>query len=464
VTLREAAQAFRERQLSSSEITKSAIDRIDHMNPALNAFITLFPQTAMDRAKLADLERKDNVNRGPLHGIPVAVKDVFDVRGVRTTGGSKVIDYVASEDAAVVTALENAGAVLMGKLNQHELSYGITSNNPHFGAVRNPWDMERIPGGSSGGSAAAVAADLVFAALGTDTGGSVRIPASYCGVVGFKPTFGRISRFGVLPLASSLDHVGVLARSVRDTASVFKAIVSYDPRDPSSSRHHVVDYTPQNNINLQGLRLGFPEKFFFERLDPEVESAVRGAIARAGTLGADVKPVKVPDMEAINTVGYIILLAEAAATLERYMGDRKKLGADLLTLLDQGRCLPAVDYVNAQRLRRKQQIEFAAVWSEVDCLITPTTPNTAPRIGEELIRFRDADQDVRAIATRLVRAFNVLGLPALSMPCGLSSQGLPIGLQLVAAPFQESTLLQLGTVLEDGGVGIPPMLSPIAFR
>lgn len=464
MTLREAALALQERQLSSVELTKSAINRIDLMNPALHAFITLFPQTALNRAAQADRERKENVDRGPLHGIPVAVKDVFDMKGVRTTGGSKVIDYVPAEDATVVEALEAAGAVMMGKLNMHELSYGITSNNPHFGAVRNPWDSERIPGGSSGGSAAAVAADLVFAALGTDTGGSVRVPASYCGIVGFKPTFGRISRFGVLPLAPSLDHVGVLARNVRDTAAVFKAIVSYDPRDPASSRHHVIDYTPQDSISLQGLRVGFPENFFFDGLDPDVESAVRGAIARAGTLGADVKPVRLPDIAAINAVGYIILLAEAAATLEPYADDRGRFGSDVLTLLDQGRCLPAVDYVNAQRLRRRQQVEFAKVWSQVDCLIMPTTPNTAPRLGDELVRLREGDQDVRTVATRLVRAFNVLGLPALSMPCGLSSQGLPIGLQLVAAPFEEATLLQLGAVLEDAGIGVPPILPPLLVR
>ena len=459
MTLREAALAFDERQLTSVELTKSAIERIDNMNPSLHAFITLFPQTALDRAAQADRERKENVNRGPLHGIPVAVKDVFDMRGVRTTGGSKVIDFVPTQDAAVVQALEAAGAVVMGKLNMHELSYGITSNNPHFGAVCNPWDMGRIPGGSSGGSAAAVAADLVFAALGTDTGGSIRIPAAYCGIVGLKPTFGRLSRFGVLPLAPSLDHVGVLARNVRDTASVFKAIVSYDPRDTSCSRHPVVNYLPEDNMTLQGLRLGFPENFFFEGLDPDVEAAVRGAIARAASLGADVKPVRLPDIGAINAIGYIILLSEAAAVLEPYVHDRALFGADVLALLDQGRCLPAVDYVNAQRLRRKMQIEFAKVWSEVDCLIMPTTPNTAPRVGEELVRLRDVDHDVRAVATRLVRAFNVLGLPALSMPCGLSRQGMPIGLQLVSAPFEEAALLQLGAVLEDGGIGIPPVLA-----
>ena len=460
MTLREAARAFEERRFSSVELTKAAMERIDHLNSTLRAFITVFPQSAMDRATQADRERKENLGRGPLHGIPVAVKDVFDMRGVRTTGGSKVINYVPDQDAAVVEALEAAGAVLMGKLNMHELSYGITSSNPHFGAVRNPWDMERIPGGSSGGSAAAVAADLVFAALGTDTGGSVRIPAAYCGIVGLKPTFGRVSRFGVLPLASSLDHVGVLARNVRDTALVFKTIVSYDPRDPSSSRHPVVDYAPQDNITLKGLRLGFPENFFFEGLDQDVESAVRGAIARAGSLGAEVKPVRLPDMGAINAIGLVILLSEAAATLEPYLNDRQLFGPDVLALLDQGRCLPAVDYVNAQRLRRKMQIEFAQVWAEVDCLIMPTTPNTAPRVGDERVRHRDGEQDVRAVATRLVRPFDVLGLPALSMPCGLSSQGLPIGLQLVSAPFEESALLQLGAMLEDGGVGIPPALPP----
>jgi len=461
VTLREAALAFQERQTSSVELTQSAIDRIDQMNPSLRAFLTVFPQTALDRAAQADRERKQKTDRGPLHGIPVAVKDVFDVRGIRTSGGSKVIDYVPDESAAVVEALESAGAVMMGKLNMHELSYGITSSNPHFGAVRNPWDTERIPGGSSGGSAAAVAADLVFAALGTDTGGSVRIPASYCGIVGFKPTFGRISRFGMLPLAPSLDHVGILARNVRDTAAVFKAIVSYDPRDPASSHHPVIDFTPQDNLSLNGLRLGFPEKFF-QGLDPDVESAVRGAIARAGALGADVKPVPLPDISAINAVGYIILLAEAAAILEPYAHDRESFGPDVLSLLDQGRCLPAIDYVNAQRVRRRLQVGFAKVWSQVDCLILPTTPNTAPRIGQQTVRLRDAEHDVRAVATRLVRTFNVLGWPALSMPCGLSGQGLPIGLQLVAAPFEESTLLQLGAVLEDGGIGIPPAFFPHA--
>lgn len=459
MTLREAALAFKEGQLSSVDLTKSAIERIDHMNSSLHAFITLFPQTALERAAQADREHKENVDRGPLHGIPVAVKDVFDMRGIRTTGGSKVIDYVATHDAAAVQALEEAGAVVMGKLNMHELSYGITSSNPHFGAVRNPRDMEHIPGGSSGGSAAAVAADLVFAALGTDTGGSVRIPASYCGIVGFKPTFGRLSRFGVLPLASSLDHVGVMARNVRDTALVFKAIVSYDPRDPSSSRHTVGNYLPERVLTLRGLRIGFPEKFFFDGLDTEVEAAVRGAIARAEVLGADVKPVRLPDMAAINAVGSIILLAEAAATLEPFVHDRPLFGADVLALLDQGCCLPAVDYVNAQRLRRKLQIEFAKMWSDVDCLITPTTPNTAPRIGEELVRLRNIDYDVRTLATKLVRSFNVLGLPALSMPCGLSHQGLPIGLQLVAKPFEEAALLQLGAVLEDNGIGIPPVLA-----
>jgi aspartyl-tRNA(Asn)/glutamyl-tRNA(Gln) amidotransferase subunit A len=456
VTLREAALALNERQVSSAELTQSLINRVDNLNLSLQAFLTVLPQAAMDRSRLADQERKENRNRGPLHGIAIGVKDAFDVRGVRTTAGSKVIEYVPTEDAAVVQALEAAGAVILGKLNQHELSYGITSNNPHFGAVRNPWDTERIPGGSSGGSAVAVAADLVFAALGTDTGGSVRIPASYCGVVGLKPTFGRISRVGLVPLAPSLDHVGVLARNVRDTATVFKALVSYDPRDPGSSRHPVVDYSPQDNISLQGLRVGFPEKFFFDRLDPDVESAVRGAIARAEALGADVRRITLPDMDAINACGYIILLAEAAAIMEPYAEERSRIGGDVLRLLDQGRCLPAVDYVNAQRLRRKLQLEFAKVWQEVDCLITPTTPNVAPRIGEELVRLRDSEQDVRAVATRLVRPFNVLGLPALSMPCGLGGQGLPIGLQLVAPPFEEATLLQLGAMLEDGGIGIPP--------
>lgn len=301
----------------------------------------------------------------------------------------------------------------------------------------------------------AVAAGLAYAALGTDTGGSIRIPASFCGTVGLKPTYGRVSRRGVLPLSWSLDHVGPLTRSVRDAALVLNAIAGHDPADPASARHPVVDFVPDDDLSLRGLRIGFPESFF-DRLSPDVELCVRGAVARAESLGAQVKPVKIPAIEAMNAAGRVILAAEASAVHEPHLADRSRFGPDVLTLLDQGRLLPATDYVHAQRLRRSLAAEFAGVWSSVDCLLTPTTPVTAPHVNDTIVKLGGREEDVRLATTRLVRGINLLGLPALSIPCGLSTDGLPVGLQIVAAAFEESLILRVGAALEDGGVGIPP--------
>jgi aspartyl-tRNA(Asn)/glutamyl-tRNA(Gln) amidotransferase subunit A len=387
----------------------------------------------------------------------VALKDLFATRGVRTTAGSRVHEnYVPEIDAAAVERLDAAGAVSLGKLNMHELAYGITSDNPHFGTARNPWDTDRSPGGSSGGSGAVVAANIAYLALGTDTGGSIRIPAAFCGTVGLKPTYGRVSRFGVLPLAWSLDHVGPLARTVRDVAAALNALAGYDPRDPACSRRPVVDYVPGEGCSIRGVRIGFAENFYFERLDGDVETAVRGALARAASLRAEVKPVRVPNIAALNAVARVILLSEASAVMETHLERRDQFGADVLALLDQGRLIPATDYIHAQRLRRKMRDEFQNLWGQVDCLVVPTTPNTAPRMGETSVRLGGAEEDVRLASTRLVRGINALGFPALSMPCGLSSNGLPIGLQIVGPPFEEALLLRVGAALEDGGVGIPP--------
>jgi aspartyl-tRNA(Asn)/glutamyl-tRNA(Gln) amidotransferase subunit A len=338
----------------------------------------------------------------------------------------------------------------------HELAYGITSANPHFGPVRNPWNAQHSPGGSSGGSGAAVAARIAFMAMGSDTGGSIRIPAAFCGTVGLKPTYGRVSRSGMLPLSYTLDHAGPLTRSVRDAAMTLNAIGGHDPRDHTSSRRPLIDFVPEAECSIRGVRIGFPENFYFERLDPDVESAVRGAIARAESLGATIKPVRLPEIADLNAVARVILLAEAAAIVEPYREQRAWFGPDVLALLDQGRLVPAVDYVNAQRLRRRMRHEFSRVWSEVDCFVAPATPATAPRIGDTTVRLGGRDEDVRLAATRLVRGINALGLPALSIPCGLSGTGLPIGMQIAGPPFEEALLLRVGAALEDNGVGIPP--------
>ena len=457
MTIREAAGGLRTRRFSAVELATSALSRIDRHNSSLRAFITVTAGLALEQARQMDDELALGRDRGPFHGIPVAVKDLFYTRGVRTTAGSRVYEtFVPDSNATVVEKLLAAGAVLLGKLNMHELAYGITSANPHFGAVRNPWNPEHSPGGSSGGSGAAVATDMVFMAMGTDTGGSIRIPASFCGTVGLKPTYGRVSRFGVLPLGFSLDHVGPLTRSVRDAALALNAIAGHDPLDQTSSRRPVVDYVPGEGCSIRGVRIGLAENFFFEHLHEDVESAVRGAIERAESLGAVVKPVRLPDIPALNAVARVVLLAEASAVAEPWPEDRSLYGADVRALLDQGRLVPATDYINAQRLRRKMRREFDEVWKEVDCLITPATPSAAPRIGDTTVRLGGRDEDVRLASTRLVRGVNALGYPALAMPCGLTASGLPVGLQIIGPAFEEALLLRIGAALEDGGVGIPP--------
>ncbi len=449
MTIGEAARAMRARQVSSTELTRAAIQQIGRLNPKLNAFITLTAESALERARQADSELAGGSDRGPLHGIPIAHKDLFLTRGVRTTSGSKIYeDFVPDHDAAVLEKLDAAGAVSLGKLNMHELAYGITSENPHYGAVRNPRNLEHIPGGSSGGSGAAVAAELVFAATGSDTGGSIRIPAAFCGVVGLKPTYGRVSRFGALPLAFSLDHMGPLTRSVRDAALVLNAVAGYDPRDPASSRRAVEDFLPAEGSSLRGVRIGISEEFF-QMLDPEVESAVRAALREAESAGAAVRPVRLPDLPSMTALAQIILLAEAAAVMQPHLSRREQFGPDVLALLDQGCLVAAADYINAQRLRRRIQREMGRVWEQVDCVVAPAAPILPPRIGQMTVMLGTREEDVRSVTTRFMRPFNLLGLPALSMPCGVSGAGLPIGLQVVGPPFGERLVLHIGAAMED---------------
>ena len=456
MTIREAGRALRARAVSAVELTRQALERVERLNPKLNAFITVTAESALGRARQADAELAAGKDRGPLHGIPIAHKDLFLTRGVRTTCGSKLYEnYVPDHDAAVVERLDAGGAVSLGKLNMHELAFGITSNNPHFGAVRNPWNAAHIPGGSSGGSGVAIAAGMIFMATGSDTGGSIRIPASFCGTVGLKPTYGRVSRFGALPLVFSMDHMGPLTRTVRDAALALNVMAGYDPRDPASARHPSGDFVPLEGCSIHGLRIGIPHEYFFERLDPEVEAAVRGAVARAESLGAIVRPVRLPGMAALNATSLVIQYAEVAAILEPHLGDRSLFGKDVMALIDQGRLLSATDYVNAQRLRRQAQLDFREVWQEADCLMTPTTAIPAARIGQTTVRVGDREEEVRSVTTRFMRVFNVLGLPALSIPCGLTEAGLPIGVQIVSRPFDESLILRAGAALEDSGLTIP---------
>jgi aspartyl-tRNA(Asn)/glutamyl-tRNA(Gln) amidotransferase subunit A len=428
MTIVEAAAELRAHKVSAVELAEESLRRIRESQPRLNAFITITEDLALEQAKRADVELARGVDRGPLHGIPYALKDLFATRGIRTTCGSKIFaDRITDSDSEVYRKLTDAGAVLMGKTGMHEFAYGITSNNPHFGAIRNPHDPSRIPGGSSGGSGAAVAADLVFFAMGTDTGGSIRVPASYCGCVGLKPTYGRVSRSGVFPLGYSLDHVGPLTRTARDAGLVMSAIADFQPVDPA----------------VAGRRIGVPENFFDEGLAPAVEAAFDRALRSAETLGARLVPIQVPDPAVINTVGRVILLCEASTVLQSYLNRREDFGADVLALVDQGRLVPATDYIDAQRLRRLFQKRWSELWERVDIIFTPTTPILAPLIGQVEV----AGEDVRLASTRFVRPFNVLGLPALSM--SFSTSSLPTGLQVVGQPCGEAELLAVAESIDD---------------
>lgn len=442
------AAALRARKVSSRELVTQSLREIERLDPKLNAFITVTGEAALAEAAARDEELARGIDRGPLHGIPIAHKDLMRTQGVRTTAGSKIFaDYVPRRDAAIVIKLREAGAVSLGKTGLHELAYGITSNNPHFGAIHNPWDLARIPGGSSGGSAAAVAAGILSFATGTDTGGSIRVPASFCGVVGLKPTFGRVSVRGVLPLGFSQDHVGPLTRTVRDAAIAFQAMVD----DPT-------DYVPPADSDMTGVRIGLPENFFMERVDPEVEASVRAAFETAARIGGRVVKVTVPDMEALRSAAGTCLLVEAASALRPFLDRRADFSADVLPKLDQGKAIPAIDYIEAQRVRRRIGRQFARLFDKVDCIFTPATPMTAPKIGQTTLEIRGVAEEVRNAATRFTRGMNALGLPAISIPCGFDRSGLPIGLQIIAAARQEDRLLHAAAAMEDalGLIGRAP--------
>ena len=437
--LQSLAADLRARRVSSRELVAESLRQIERLDSKLNAFITVTGEAALREADERDRELASGIDRGPLHGIPIAHKDLMRTKDVRTTAGSKIYaNYVPQRDAAIVIRLQEAGAISLGKTGLHELAYGITSNNPHFGAIHNPWDLTRIPGGSSGGSAVAVAAGMVPLTTGTDTGGSIRVPASFCGLVGLKPTFGRVNIRGVLPLGFSQDHVGPLTRTVRDAAIAFQAMAD----DPTG-------YVPPPNPNLSGLRIGWPKNFFMEQVDPEVEATVRRTFQAAAALEGRMVEIEMPDMNALRGAASTCLLVEAVAAVRPYLDRRADFGADVLAMLDQGKAIPAIDYIEAQRTRRRSGRQFAQLFEQVDCIFTPTTPITAPKIGQTTVEIRGVTEEVRTAATRFTRVMNALGLPAISIPCGFSRSGLPIGLQIIAAARQEDLLLRIAAAMED---------------
>jgi len=440
----ELAERLRRREISPVEITQDCLGRIERLNPALNAFITVTAETALAEARRAEAEILRGEWRGPLHGVPVGLKDLIDTAGVRTTAASALYkDRVPNQDAEVVRRLRRAGAVIVGKNNLHEFAYGGSSLVSYFGEVHNPWELGRIAGGSSGGSAAAVVAGLVYAAIGTDTAGSIREPAALCGCVGLKPTYGRVSSRGVIPLSSSLDHVGPLAATVSDAAIVLQAIAGYDSADITSLDMPVADYVSALREGAKSLRVGVPRAYFFEGLDAEVASAMEHALRGISTLVAKIKEVQldVPTDRTLQAAESYAYHAENVAKMpELYQ-------PETVRRIRSGEKVSAGEYIERQRELEQARRGIGQVFADVDVMVTPTMPMPAPAIAD-LKADPEASRPAELKLLRDTRPFNVWGLPAISVPCGFTQSGLPIGLQIAGPHWREDLVLRLAHAYE----------------
>jgi aspartyl-tRNA(Asn)/glutamyl-tRNA(Gln) amidotransferase subunit A len=440
-TIRELGARYRRRELSPVEVTQALLARTAKLDPALHAFVTLTSDRALADAQAAETALGRGDTR-PLLGIPIAHKDIYLTRGIRTTGGSALLaDWVPDEDATCVRRWQEAGVVLMGKLITHEFAFGIQFPGHRFPAARNPWNLDHVPGGSSSGSGAARAAGLVHGATGSDTGGSIRGPAAFCGIVGLKPTYGRASRTGVLTLSWTLDHTGPMARTVADCALLLQPLAGHDPADPASSRAPVGDYLAGLEGGVRGLRIGVPRNYFFEGVDAEIVQAFEEALGVLRRLGAEVRDVHIPGMEAAPSF-MLILTAEAYAYHERDLREHPELYGDVLReRLQAGALVTAAEYTQAQRIRARICEETAAALREVDVLATPTAPKPATP-------FAVAHDPALPFPRSNMPPFNLTGLPTLALPCGFSASGLPLSLQLAGRPFEEATVLRAGHAYE----------------
>ncbi len=436
LTLAEASARIRQRMVTPTALTEACLARIDKLNPRLNAFITVMKDQALAQAHALDAEQRAGKLRGPLHGIPIGLKDLIDTEGIRTTAASAVFaDRIPKEDAEVTRRLKLAGAILIGKLNMHEFAYGASSVPSHFGPVHNPFALDHIAGGSSGGSASAVAARLCFGALGSDTGGSIRQPSSYCALAGLKPTYGRVSTRGVVPLSWSLDHIGPMCRTVGDAAILLNAIAGYDPLETTSIDAPVSDYTQAIRAKTATLRLGIPRKVFYETLDPEIEAAVNQAIEVLRKLTGGTQDVELP------VIGNLpVLAAEAYAYHVPYFTKTPELyQATTRTRLEGGARITTEAYIRGRRELDRLRRAVPAVFSTVDLLITPTTPVPPATIERS---------EGSPTSLRNTSPFDVYGLPTISVPCGFTKAGLPIGLQISGANFAELRVLALAHAYE----------------
>jgi aspartyl-tRNA(Asn)/glutamyl-tRNA(Gln) amidotransferase subunit A len=465
-SIEEIGKLFRKRKLSPVELTKLMLGRIERLNPKLNAFLTVTTELALAEAKRAESElfaprgRKGYRDRGLLHGVPISLKDNIYTKSIRTTAGSKILhDFIPNEDAAVVGELREAGAVLLGKTNMHEFAYGVTSYNPHFGPVRNPWDLSRISGGSSGGSAVAVAAGLCYGSIGTDTGGSIRIPAALCGIVGLKPHYRRVSTSGVVPLSMTLDHVGPLARYAVDAALLLRAITSGGYLDRSAEKALIpFTFRGLNEIKQKPekpFHLGIPSDYFWDRIDGEIHKIVMNALEGKSSARFVLHKTQASWVHKWTDPSTSIALADATEFHQRsgwFPSRAREYGEDVRTRLEMGLDIRAVDYLAALDMRKMAGLALLgqglAGVGMLDALVVPTTPFAAAEIGAEEISINGEKEKVRAGLLRLNRPGNFAGLPSISIPCGFTSSGLPVGLQIIGQSWQEKKILQIAHAFE----------------
>ncbi len=436
-------------ELSPVDIVQASLDRISELEPTLNAFLDVWSDSALEEARTAEQIIASDGYLGPLHGVPVGLKDLIEVEGRETTGGSAVLaGNIAGTDATVVSKLKAAGAILIGKLNLVEFAFGTAGLNAHTGDVKNPWDTDRVTAGSSSGSAAAVAAGMIPIALGSDTGGSIRMPASLCGIAGLKPTYGRVSRAGVLDLSWSMDHVGPMTRTTEDCALLMNVLAGHDPLDPASSNQPIPDFTSRLKRGLQNLKIGVPDHYFFDDfVDPEIKTAVRNAIELMANSGAEVVELPMPWVGKGRAINLGVIRSEAVSVHEKMLADH----ADLYTpavraRIQSGYNVSAIDYVRAQRARQWFNHQMAESMKSVDVLITPSVPIQTPTIAECTPRpGKPAGGSELAVFTGV---FDVTGQPSHSIPCGFTQNGMPIGLMITGHPFDEATVLRVGHAYE----------------
>ena len=438
------------KEISPVEIIEAHLTRIDATEPVLNSFITLLADQARKSARQAEKDIQAGRYKGPLHGIPVALKDLYNTGGVRTTSGSRILDtFIPTEDCTVAAKFHQAGAILLGKLNMHQFAYGPTGENPDYGHMHNPWNPDMVTGGSSGGSGSAAAAGQCTITTGSDTGGSIRIPAALCGIVGLKPTYGLVSRYGLSALSWSLDHPGPMTRTVEDTAITMNVIAGHDPKDVASAKVDIPDYTSALTGDVKGLRIGIVKEYFEAPLDPQVRKAVMDAISLLESMGAEIKEVSYPMFNQSQAISSTVLMAEATAyhrdLLEK---DGHQLYEPVRQRLEAGLFISAAEYLRAQQARSIFDQQGRRLLDEVDLLAGPTEPVTAPEILASKVMAGEQEVGVVGALTQYTRPYNINGFPAISVPCGFSDDGMPIGLQLAGRPFDELTVLRAAHAYE----------------